>query len=583
MPEARLLLDLRDPHSHLLQVRLRLTPAHRRLRLSLPAWTPGSYLIRDYVRTLEGLELHQGVGDPGAGDLGAAVPLRRTGVAAWEADLPTLEPLEIRYGILATELSVRTCHLDGEHGFLALAGVVLQPQGERWNPWELELALPEGWRAFVPLPELPGGRWRAADFDRLIDTPIEAGPHPEHGFTVAGVPHRWVSWGGDLPALDPAWLADVERVCLACCRLMGEEAPASDAYLFVLHLREEAYGGLEHDHASVLQFGRRALAKADGRRRLLQLVAHEYLHQWNVRRLRPAELCPIDYDRPVITAGLWFAEGITSYVDQLLPLAAGLCTEAEVLDDLGADLSRYRLTPGRQRQSLHTSSQEAWVKLYRQDAHSIDNQVSYYLKGAVVALVLDLHLRRAGSSLPQVLRELWRSHGRSGRGYREQDLAQVFASHAGDLSTLLPEWLGGTEDPPIDAYLADVGLRLVADHASLPWCGWQLETASSGVQLQRVLRHGPAQRAGLQVGDELLAVRGRRLRRGEDLDTLLAGPGQGLTPGDALELLICRDGLVRSARLEPEPAAVSRWRLEADPGAGPAQQERRRTWLELRP
>jgi len=578
VPEPRLLLDLRDPHNHLVQVRLRLVPSQQRLRLSLPAWTPGSYLIRDYVRTLEGLELWQGEGAEAT-----ALPLHRTGVAAWEAELPSLDPLELRYAILATELSVRTCHLDGEHGFLALAGVVLQPQGERWSPWELELALPAGWRAFVPLPELPGGRWRAANFDQLIDTPIEAGPHPVHSFSVAGVPHRWVSWGGDLPSLDPSWLGAVERVCLACCRLMGEETPASDDYLFVLHLREEAYGGLEHDHASVLQFGRRALAKPDGWRRLLQLVAHEYLHQWNVRRLRPAELCPIDYDRPVISAGLWFAEGITSYVDQLLPLAAGLCSEAEVLEDLGADLSRYRLTPGRQRQSLRSSSQEAWVKLYRQDAHSIDNQVSYYLKGAVLALVLDLHLRRAGSSLPRVLRDLWRSHGRCGRGYRDDDLTQAFASHAADLSTLLPEWLNSTEDPPVDDYLADVGVRLVADHSSLPWCGWQLETSGGGVQLQRVLRHGPAQRAGLQVGDELLAVRGRRLRCSEDLEPLLRGPGPAVAPGDGLELLICRDGLVQAARLEPEPAAVQRWRLEADPASTPGQLERRRHWLELAP
>ncbi len=575
MPEASLLLDLGDPHSQLVQVLLRLTPTTRRLRLSLPAWTPGSYLIRDYVRTLEGLSLEQA----------APVPLRRTGVAAWEADLPSLEPVEIRYRILATELSVRTCHLDGEHGFLALAGVVLQPEGERWQPWELELALPAGWRAFVPLPQAgAAGRWRAADYDSLIDTPIEAGPHPEHAFSVAGVPHRWVSWGGDLPSLDPAWLADVERVCLACCRLMGEERPASDGYLFVLHLREEGYGGLEHDHASVLQYGRRALARPEGRRRLLQLVAHEYLHQWNVRRLRPAELCPIDYDRPTITTGLWFAEGITSYVDQLLPLAAGLCAEAEVLEDLGADLSRYRLTPGRRVQSLATSSQEAWVKLYRQDAHSIDNQVSYYLKGAVVALVLDLHLRRSGSSLPRVLQGLWRSHGRSGRGYRQEELVQAFAGHAADLSTLLPQWLEATEDPDIDAYLADVGLRLRAEHSTQPWCGWQLEAAAAGgVQLQRVLRHGPAQRAGLQVGDELLALRGRRLRHCDELEALLGGPGPAPAAGEPLELLIARDGLVRSATLVPEAPAVQRWRLEADPEAGTEALERRRRWLELQP
>jgi predicted metalloprotease with PDZ domain len=180
--------------------------------------------------------------------------------------------------------------------------------------------------------------------------------------------------------------------------MMGESAPAASHYLFILHLTEKGYGGLEHDFSSVLQFGRSQLAEPDGRRRLLQLVAHEYLHQWNVRRLRPAELTPIDYDRPMVVPSLWFAEGITSYVDQLIPFAAGIGSEATVLEDLGKDLSRYLLTPGRRVQSLRQSSQEAWVKLYRQDAYSADNQISYYLKGAVVAMVLDLHLRRQNSA-----------------------------------------------------------------------------------------------------------------------------------------------------------------------------------------
>ncbi|MFO0104358.1 MAG: M61 family peptidase, partial [Cyanobium sp.] len=263
-----------------------------------------------------------------------------------------------------------------------------------------------------------------------------------------------MSWGTTLSGDDPVvaddqLLADVERVCLACCRLMGVERPAADHYLFVLHLTEAGYGGLEHDCSSVLQYGRRKLADAEGRRRFLQLVAHEYLHQWNVRRLRPAELVPFDYHQPGVVPSLWFAEGVTSYVDQLLPHVAGICTPEEVLSDLGSDLSRTLLTPGRRVPSLRLSSQEAWVKLYKPDAYSANSQVSYYLKGAVVALVLDLHLRRSGSCLPSVLRQLWRSHGRWGRGYRESDLQAAFTAAAPDLAQLLPSWLEGTDDPDL--------------------------------------------------------------------------------------------------------------------------------------
>ncbi len=549
-----------------LQLQPRLTP----LRLRWPGWTPGSYLIRDYVRTLEGLEAWQG---------GSKLALRRLEPACWQVEPVLEQPLELRWRILATELSVRTCHLDGDHGFLALAGVVPLVEGERWTPWRLTLALPPAWEAFLPLPADGQGGWQARHADHLIDSPLEVGPHPCHDFSVAGIAHRWVSWGGDLPRQDPRWLADVERVCLACCRLMGVERPAAEHYLFVLHLLEQGYGGLEHDEASVLQYGRRALRQADGRRKLLQLVAHEYLHQWNVRRLKPAELCPIDYDRPTVVPSLWFAEGLTSYYDQLLPQAAGLSGEEELLADLGADLSRYRLTPGRAVQSLRQSSQEAWVKLYRPDPHGPDCQISYYLKGAVLALVLDLHLRRHGSALALVLRQLWQSHGAAGKGYGEAELVEAFANHAGDLSTLLPFWLESEEDPPLQGYLADIGLMLVGEPSQHLHTGWRLAAGGGAPTLSRVERGGPAEAAGLQVGDELLALSQQRLRTPEDAALLLAEGGE-LRP---LPLLYCRDGQVRTTEMTPGPPEVERWRLQIDPQASPEAAAARARWRSLLP
>jgi len=330
----------------------------------------------------------------------------------------------------------------------------------------------------------------------------------------------------------------------------------------------------------VLQAGRRALRRPEGRRKLLQLVAHEYLHQWNVRRLRPAELAPIDYDRPSIVATLWFAEGVTSYLDLLLPVAAGLADGASLWDDLGADLSRFRLTAGRRVQSLRASAEEAWVKLYRQDAHSHDTQISYYLKGAVVALLLDLHLRRHGSWIGAVLQQLWRSHGRSRRGYRNEDLIAAFADHAPDLSTLLPQWLESTDDPPIDAYLREVGLGLVPETAPHPFAGWQPELQGTGALiLRRVDRDGPAQRAGLQVGDELLALAGQRVRAEEDLAPLLGEPAAP----QPVDVLFCRDGRIRSRVLQADLPVVMRWRLEPLAKADVLELDRRQRWLALRP
>ena len=572
-------LDLRQPQQHLVGVRLQLQPRLHSLRLRLPAWTPGSYLIRDYVRNLEGLTARQG---------DRQLPLRRLEPACWllEPD-PNGPALEIHYRVLATELSVRTSHLDSEHGFLALAGVVLEVEGERWSPHRLQCSLPPNWRAFVPLPAAePGddsrqdGAFLARDLDHLLDSPLEAGPLVEQRFAVAGVPHRWVTWGG--ASGDEAWLlerypsllADVERVCWACCRLMGELRPAADTYLFVLHLLDEGYGGLEHDDSTVLVYGRRALLKADGYRKFLQLVAHEYLHQWNVRRLRPTELSPIDYHRPVPVPSLWFAEGITSYVDQLLPLSAGLSTEAELLVDLGQDLSRYRLTNGRRVQSLRSSSEEAWVKLYRADAYAGDSQVSYYLKGAVVALCVDLHLRAAGSNLAQVLQALWRSHGRWKRGYREADLLAAFCAAAPDLAALLPGWLASVDDPDLDGYLRTVGLTLQPMPTTKAWAGLTAGLEAGQLLARRVQRGGPAEAAGVMVGDELLAVDGLRLREPDQLDS-------SLQAGQVQELLICRRSRLRCLRLQPQPPQPTAWTLVADAQATAETLARRQAWLSL--
>ncbi|MCP9809602.1 M61 family metallopeptidase [Cyanobium sp. HWJ4-Hawea] len=571
MPEVH--LNLENCQQQQLEVRLSVTPRQTSLGLQLPSWTPGSYLIRDYVRHLEGLEVWQA---------GNRLAIRRQTPSRWQLDLDHLAPLAISYRVHAAELSVRTCHLSPDHGFLALAAVVLEVEGERWHPHQLSLSLPPGWHSFIPLPE-GAGHWLAKDFDQLIDSPVEVGPHRQHDFEVAGVPHRWVTWGKDLAgqeltSADPNWLIDVAKVCDASCALMGESRPAADSYLFVLHLTESGYGGLEHDQSTVLQFSRKALAKPDGRRKLLQLVAHEYLHQWNVRRLRPAELTPYNYGEAAVVPTLWFAEGITSYFDQLVPHAAGISSEEALLEDLGTDLSRYLLTPGRQVQSLLSSGQEAWVKLYKADADAPNSQISYYLKGAVVALVLDLHLRRHGACLPQVLRALWASHGRGGRGYQQGDLQAAFTSLAPDLQTLLPQWLNGTDDPPLGDYLADVGLQLQAEPGKHLDLGWQCAQSNGLLSVTRIRRHGPASEAGVIVGDELLALDDERLGQVEDLELLLAPEFLG-----ERQLLLARDGRVRQLKVSPQPPAPCRWSLVPMPMVSEAMLEARRRWLTLQP
>jgi predicted metalloprotease with PDZ domain len=566
-------LDLSEPQQHLVAVQIQVAPRLARMRLALPGWTPGSYLMRDYVRQLEGLVVEQG---------GEALELQRLEPSAWGVACdPNGGFLTIRYRVLATELTVRTCHLDHEHGFLALAAVVLELEGERWSSHQLSCTLPEGWQAFLPLPS-SNGVWQARDLDHLLDSPLEAGPHRLLDFPVHGVPHQLVCWAGSpgdegwLLERQPQLLDDLQRVCEACCRLMGVERPAAHSYLVILHLVDEGYGGLEHDDSTVLVYGRRNFEKPNGYRRFLQLVAHEYLHQWNVRRLRPAELTPIDYHRPPVVPSLWFAEGVTSYLDQFLPLTAGLSEPDDLLTDLDEDLSRYRLTPGRGVQSLRESSQEAWVKLYKADAYSADAQVSYYLKGAVVALCLDLHLRRSGGSLMQVLRQLWLSHGRWGRGYSEAALVEAFATQAPDLATQLPRWLRDLDDPDLDGYLSSVGLFLDAEMARTPWAGLTPRQEAGCLIAARVVRGGPAEQAGLMVGDELVALDQQRLKTPEDLQ-------RALRSNQPQTLLIARRSQLRSLVLCSQLPQVERYRLKRVVDATDEQLDAQQRWLLQQP
>jgi predicted metalloprotease with PDZ domain len=281
----------------------------------------------------------------------------------------------------------------------------------------------------------------------------------------------------------------------------------------------------------------------------------------------------------VVIPTLWFAEGITSYVDQLLPYAAGVTTAESVLEDLGADLSRYLLSPGRAVQSLLESSQESWVKLYKSDAYSPNSQISYYLKGAVLALVLDLMLRRHGASLTQVLQKLWQSHGQWGKGYHESDLVEAFATFHAPLSTLLPQWLRSKEDPPLHELLADVGLELTPESESHLDLGASVENKDGQLWVQRVNRHGPASQAGLMVGDELVALDAERLRHPEDLAALLnlkrSGPQR--------QLLIARDGLMRSLSIIPASPSIKAWTLGLVANQTGQTTAQRNRWLSLQP
>ncbi len=564
VPVVTLRLDLRDAASQTLRVEQCWIPRHAQAQWQLPIWTPGSYTVRDPVQHLHSLCLRQGDH--------VLAPQRRS-PSLWSATVEPDSLLRLTYQLEARQLTVRTCYLDPDFASLCLSAVAMLVEEERWAEHRLELQLPAEWQAHVPLPQ-ESGSYRAEHFDALVDSPVHAGAFPAQSFEVEGFRHELVLIGAPPQGWPSTLLADIEAVCTATCRLMAEPPAAGDRYQLVIQMLDQGYGGLEHDHGAVLQFSWPALASESGYHELLQLVGHEYLHQWNVRRLRPKEYVPYDHGAAVLSDGLWFAEGVTSYYDLALPLLAGRSDRDQLLKDLGRDLSRVLLNPGLQVQSLADSSREAWVRLYKRAPAAADSQISYYLLGAALAFCLDVQLRQAEASLAQVLRDLWCRFGRSGRGYGRADIQAQIAWVSPQLAAALPGWLDNRGTLPIDACVSAIGLRLEPVWSEEGDTGLQLRQEGEMVVVERVRRHSPGHAAGLVPGDELVAVRGRRLRNLEQWPQLLRGDAQ-------LPIVLARRGVLSTSSLTQAEPTLDRWQLRCDPEASPSACALRDAWFQI--
>ena len=556
-------LDLSHPETQTIAVSIQWTPQTQRQTFQLPVWTPGSYTVRDHAQHLHSLQLLAN---------GEELPVRRMAPHQWLCDLPDLSPLTLNYQLEARDLTVRTGLLDPDFASLCLAAVAMDIDGCRWSPHHVAVTAPEHWSVHLPL-EASAEGWVAADFDALVDSPLHAGPFQAEPFMVEGKTHELLLIGTPPMGWPPNFISDIEKVCSATCRLLGTPPPAGDRYQLVLQLLDQGYGGLEHDHSAVLQFSWSALAKPKGYRQLLQLIGHEYLHQWNVRRLRPVELRPYDYGQAVITEGLWFAEGITSYFDLSLPLLAGCSDRPTLLKDLGEELSSVLMSPGCSIQSLAASAREAWIKLYKATPASRDSQISYYRLGAAVAFCLDVRLRQRGHSMAAILRELWQGPGRQARGYSRDHIKAAVARWDRDLASDLDQWLDQPEAVPLLDCVKALGLRMDPVPLKHPDHGLTLKDAEGAALIQRVRRDSPGQRAGLVVGDELLAINGYRVRRSSDLAVLLEKQ-------ECVRVTYSRRSLLKETQLFPD-AGVDHWTLDWDPGCTTEQRQLRDRWFEI--
>ena len=558
-------VEARDVNTHLFDISLTIAEPQEQQRVSLPVWIPGSYLVREFSKQLQHLTAQQGR---------TKLVARQLDKCTWQIDCNPGKPLVLRYQVYAHDNSVRTAWLDASRGFFNGTSVCLKVEGKESTAHQLELVMPEkirGWSAVTGLVaqkinKQGWGTYRAADYDELVDCPVELGAFWSGTFTACGVPHRFVV-AGALPGFDGArLLADTKKICEEEIRFWhGSKKPAIANYLFMLNAVDDGYGGLEHRNSTALICNRKDLPRlgepkvSDGYTTLRGLISHEYFHTWNVKRLRPAEFERYDYTQENYTELLWFFEGFTSYYDDLLLRRAGLLDTAGYLKLLNKTINQVMQTPGTRVQSVAQASFDAWVKYYRQDNNTPNATVSYYTKGALVALCFDLTLRSEGhTSLDEVMRALW-LRCKAGPMLESDfsDLLKVLGKRSFDAE--LKTWVHGKGELPLRELLTQHGVAVHDDPAQLAQRLGIRVSETQGVVIKTVLSGGAAEKAGFAAGDEWLGVENIKPQSGwriQRLDDLL------LYAGSAKKIIawVSRDKrLIRLDLTLPPP--VTTWRL----------------------
>ncbi|MCU0524423.1 MAG: M61 family metallopeptidase [Elainella sp. Prado103] len=556
-----------QPQSHLFEVTLEIEGWEQsHLDLKMPVWTPGSYLVREYARHVQDFQVDHNL------------VWQKVGKNHWQIQTDGQSKLTLFYRVFANELTVRTNHLDTSHAFFNGAALFFYIPGFEQQPIRVTIVPPEQWQVATTLPQVTGTdpTYESPDFDTLVDSPFEIGQHQLQTFEALGVPHQWVVWGQGN--------ADLARIVADTQRIIETEAAIFqglpyDRYLFILHLTPNGYGGLEHKNSCALIYPRFGFQTDEGYHRFMQLVAHEFFHLWNVKRIRPKALEAFDYDAENYTPSLWFSEGTTSYYDLLLPLRAGIYDARIYLQNLSKEMTRFLTTPGRQVQTLSESSFDAWIKLYRRDNNSDNNQISYYLKGEMVSLLLDLLIRAKFDnqrSLDDVLRLLWQQFGQPEIGFTPEQLQQVIETVADqDLSEFFRHCLHTTAELPFDQYLEPFGLKVVPDTTGQPpFLGLTLHSEQGREVVRFVEAGSPAQQAGIDPEDELLAIDQFKVKASQLNDRL-----KHYASGHTIAVTVFHQDELRTYSVtlgEPRPKAYQVVGVDAP---SPRQAQRFQGWL----
>ncbi len=594
-PEIAFTVSMTKPHTHLLEVEVQVKrpgEAPPQEVLVMPVWTPGSYMIREFARHVQDFAAADASGRP--------LQWEKIDKNSWRIQTNGAREWRATYRVYANELTVRSNQLNSDHAFWNNAALLMYLKDHLNVPATLTVVAPEPWQVATGLPALPGRKntFLAENFDVLYDSPVEVSSFKTLSFQVKGVAHRIVIDGEG--NYDPERLRrDVRKIVETSIELMGGEIPYRD-YTFILHLRSNAGGGLEHLNSTALGYPSFAF-RTERRERFgsaapggppvrtyqgfLSLVAHEFFHLWNVKRIRPDPLGPFDYTMENYTKLLWVAEGITSYYENIILRRAGLISERDFLDAAAQAFQDLQKIPGRLVMSAEEASFDAWIKYYRQDENSINSQVDYYDKGAILGLLLDLEIRRrsdGSKSLDDVMRYLFNGFYKKKRNYTPADFQKASELMAGaSLEDFFAKFVRGREELDYNAFLSAAGLRLdIAGTASgakpleKAYLGADLVQEEDRLIVRRVYAGSPAYEQGLNVGDQIVGFDNRRATKDFVEDRLTEK-----RPGDLVNLTIFRFDELSSLPLKLGGIIDAQYRIVTVPNPSNQQKRIYQSWL----
>jgi len=558
-PTIRYSIRFPEAQAHYAQVEIQLGGLKETyIDFTMPSWTPGSYLLREFAKSVERVE---------ASSQGKPVFTERVGKNTWRVNSKGLSSLRFAYHVYAFEWSVRTSFIDADMAFMHNTSLFMQVKPLASQPGILTVELPESWKQLhtslepdtVNTSAVGTYNFRFSNYDELADEPLLAGNQDTFQFVVAGVPHV-VAIAGIGNHGNSAFRQDLQKICETTTAIIGE-MPCKRYTFFVLNT-EAGGGGLEHANSSTVMMPRWQWNNPTRYQQFLGLCGHEYFHLWNVKRIRPEALGPFDYSKENHTRMLWVAEGITSYYDELILRRAGFYTREAYLEKLSAALNDLENRPGRHYLSLAESSWDAWIREYRPNENSKNTGISYYLKGQVIAFLLDAQIisaTKGSRNLDDVMRLLWAQYKkRPGRGFSDEEFTAAVNEVTGkDMKSLLQTWVYSKDTPDYANLLEPVGIKATNTGKTENTLGLQAGQENGRWMVRYVERGLGAWNAGVSANDELIAINGMRLQTGlEDIYRVLS-------PDSSVSLLVSRAGLIRSIEgVAFSPVKRNAWKLE---------------------